>query len=88
MTNKTYEIEDSDTSMVVSQLFDLCMKMQKKSEDGQDKQFTELVKNLSGLVNKLNQDDIKQMILDLEELISDTTEGRLRDEETTKGLSY
>ena len=67
MFNKTYEIRNSDK--VVNQLFDLCMEMQRKSEQGQDKQFAELVENLSSLVNKLGQADIEQMILDLRELV-------------------
>ncbi len=67
MFNKTYEIRNSDK--VVNQLFDLCMEMQRKSEQGQDKQFAELVENLSSLVNKLGQADIEQMILDLKELV-------------------
>jgi hypothetical protein len=45
------------------------MEMQRKSEQGQDKQFAELVENLSSLVNKLGQADIEQMILDLKELV-------------------
>jgi hypothetical protein len=65
--NKTYEIRNSDK--VVNQLFDLCMDMQRKSEQGQDKQFAELVEKLSSLVNKLGQADIEQMILDLKELV-------------------
>ena len=72
MFNKTYEISDSDMSKVINQLFDLCMEMQRKSEPGQTRQFTELVKNLSGLVNKLGQADIEQMIFDLKELVNDS----------------
>ena len=70
MFNKTYEIKNSDK--VVNQLLDICMEMQRKSEQEQDKQFTELVENLSSLVSKLGQADIKQMVIDLKELVSNS----------------
>ena len=70
MFNKTYEIKNSDK--VVNQLLDICMEMQRKSERGQDKQFAELVENLSSLVSKLGQADIKQMVIDLKELVSNS----------------
>lgn len=70
MFNKTYEIKNSDK--VVNQLLDICMEMQRKSEQGQDKQFAELVENLSSLVNKLGQADIEQMVIDLKELVNNS----------------
>lgn len=74
MFNKTCETRKSDTAKVVNQLFDLCMKMQRKSEPGQAMQFAELVENLSSLVDKLGQADIEQMVFDLKELINNSLE--------------
>ena len=60
------------------------MEMQRKSEQGQDKQFAELVENLSSLVSKLGQADIEQMVIDLKELVNNSQRGNKEYEETTK----
>ena len=80
---KAYEIKTSETNEIVNQLLDICMKMQTVSEDENVRQFTELVKNLSGLVDKLDQDDIRQMMVDLKELVNYSIVGE-KDEETIK----
>lgn len=83
MNNKTYEIKTSETNKIVNQLLDICMEMQTVSGDEKVRQFTDLVKNLSGLVDKLDQDDISQMMFDLRELVNNSIVGE-KDEETIK----
>ena len=84
MIKKTYKINSSEAAKVVNELFDICMKMQIDLDEGQDKQFIELIKNLSSLVDKLGQSDIDQMMADLKKLVSNSTEGDLEDEGTAK----
>ena len=84
MIKKTYKINSSKATEVVNELFDICMKMQIDLDDGHDKQFIELIKNLSSLVDKLGQSDIDQMMADLKKLVSNSTEGDLEDEGTAK----
>lgn len=84
MIKKTYKINSSKATEVVNELFDICMKMQIDLDDSQDKQFIELIKNLSSLVDKLGQSDIDQMMADLKKLVSNSTEGDLEDEGTAK----